>query len=142
MANTIYHNLLIEASPEKVFEAISSPEHLINWWPLTCKGMPELGSTYNLHFGPEYDWYGEVIEYKFPQSFHIKMTKSDKDWEPTSFGFYLEPKNRAVYLRFQHAGWPQSNDHFKHSSFCWALLLNGLKDYVEKGRIIPFEERS
>ena len=70
------------------------------------------------------------------------MTKSDPNWEPTSFGFDLKEIEDGVLVKFWHKDWPECNDHYKHSSFCWALLLKGLKDYLEKGVIIPFEERN
>lgn len=70
------------------------------------------------------------------------MTKSDKDWNPTTFGFDLESSDKGTMVNFSHINWPEQNHHFKHSSFCWAILLNGLKNYLEKGVIIPFEERN
>ena len=139
----IYHDLTINSSIEKVYGAVSEPEHLVNWWPLKCKGEPKLGSEYNFYFTPEYDWYGKVIDFKPKQSFHIKMTKSDLDWNSTIFGFDMEDNNKdSVNLRFFHIGWPKCNSHYRIASFCWAMLLKGLKDYVEKGIILPFEERS
>jgi hypothetical protein len=69
------------------------------------------------------------------------MTVSDQDWDPTSFGFDLFEIEEGIQLRFYHIDWPQCNAHFRRSSFCWAMLLNGLKNYVEKGIIVPFEER-
>jgi len=69
------------------------------------------------------------------------MTKSDQDWDPTSFGFDLEDIENGVLVKFWHKGWPECNHHFRRSSFCWAMLLNGLKNYVEKGIIKPFKER-
>ena len=138
----IYHDLMIIASLEKVFEAVTEPEHLVNWWPLKCSGRPEMGAEYNFYFTPEYDWLGRVIEYSQNRSFHIKMTKSDADWDPTSFGFDLEAIDENVQLNFWHVGWPECNADFKRSSFCWAMLLNGLNNYLEKGVIVPFEERA
>ena len=138
----IYHDLMIIASLEQVFEAVTEPEHLVNWWPLKCSGRPEMGAEYNFYFTPEYDWLGRVIEYSQNRSFHIKMTKSDADWDPTSFGFDLEAIDENVQLNFWHVGWPECNADFKRSSFCWAMLLNGLKNYLEKEVIVPFEERA
>ena len=69
------------------------------------------------------------------------MTDSDEDWNGTVFGFTLEEIEQGIYVRFSHTNWPKENDHHKFSSFCWAILLNGLKNYIEKGVIIPFEER-
>jgi len=36
---SIYHDLKIESSIERVYDAISNPEHLVNWWPLKCYGI-------------------------------------------------------------------------------------------------------
>ena len=140
--HNIFFDFYIEASKKDVFDRFTLPEHLNNWWSLKSSGTPELGATYNLNFTDTYDWYCKVVVCEFNKSFHLKMTKSDKDWDPTTFGFDLEEKENGTYLRFSHVNWPMNNDHLKHSSFCWALLLNGLKNYLEKGIVIPFEERN
>lgn len=137
----IYHDLHIMASPAKIFRGISEPDQLINWWPKACTGCPAEGAEYNFFFTPEYNWYGEVLRIVPDKSFHIKMTRADRDWNPTSFGFDLIETDQGVQLRFEHVGWPECNAHFRRSSFCWAMLLNGLKNYVEQGTIVPFEER-
>ena len=137
----IYHDFIINASINKVYAAISEPEHLINWWPLKCSGKPVVGEEYNFYFTPEYDWYAKVIKVAFSNQFYLKMTKADQDWNSTTFGFDLDEVDNKVQVKFHHIGWPERNDHFRRSSFCWAMLLKGLKDYIEKGKIIPFEER-
>lgn len=142
MSYSIYHDLEIKGPIEKVFESITQPEHLINWWPLRCSGGPKENETYNFYFTPEYDWYGKVVQLENNKSFHISMTRSDADWDPTTFGFDLNPSENKVLVRFFHVEWPECNDHFRRSSYCWAMLLNGLKNYVEKGIIVPFEERA
>lgn len=142
MSHTIYHNFDITGKLNKVYRSIVEPEHLMNWWPMHCSGKPEKDEVYNFFFGPEYDWYGQVVHIKQNESFYIKMTNADSDWDPTTFGFDLEEQNGRVRVRFYHSGWPTCNEHFKTASFCWAILLNGLKNYVEKGIVVPFEERA
>ncbi|NVK53473.1 MAG: SRPBCC domain-containing protein [Flavobacteriaceae bacterium] len=140
--NTIYHSFTINAAAKKIFDAISLPKHLVNWWPLKCSGMPIVDTEYNFNFTDAYNWYGKVTVCKPNTAFFIKMTKADEDWNPTTFGFELEVINKTkTKVHFSHANWPKQNAHFKHSSFCWAILLHGLKNYIEKGIIIPFEER-
>lgn len=141
MAYSIYHDLVIDAPVYKIYEAITQPVQLENWWPLKCTGIPEEGEIYNFYFTPEYDWFGRVIKAEKNKAFHIKMTQSDPDWDPTSFGFDLLENTMNVQVMFWHMGWPECNHHFRRSSFCWAMLLNGLKNYVEKGIIVPFEKR-
>lgn len=142
MPHNIYHNFLIKASPKEVFDGVSQPKHLDNWWTLKSSGTPEIGAEYNLNFTDKYDWYCKVSKVIPNQSFHLKMTKADADWSPTTFGFDLEKTEKGTMVKFSHINWPEANHHFKHSSFCWALLLNGLKNYLEKGVVVPFEDRS
>lgn len=141
--HTIFHTFTILSPIEKVFEAVSEPRHLIHWWPQKCDGFPEIGSTYNFFFTPEYNWYGVVSKISNPTSFYIKMTEADADWNPTTFGFELEAEEtQKTRVNFSHSHWPNCNDHFKIASYCWAILLKGLKEYLEEGKIIPFEKRA
>ena len=139
--NTIYHDFMIKAPIEKAFRGISEPSDLINWWPLRCEGEAKLGAEYNFYFSEKYDWLGKVIKFANNSSFFIKMTRSGEDWEDTTFGFELKQEPSFVQIQFVHTGWPSCNSHFRTSSYCWAILLNGLKNYVEKGVIIPFSDR-
>ncbi|GAB5565531.1 MAG: hypothetical protein Wins2KO_25940 [Winogradskyella sp.] len=141
MDHSIYFSLFIKAGKKSVFKAISQPSQLEKWWPLKCSGIPEVGSTYNFNFTDEYDWYAEVKSCKTSDHIHYKMIKSDIDWNPTTFGFDLEDKNGNTYVKFFHKDWPECNEHYKYSSFCWAMLLKGLRDYLENGIVVPFEER-
>ena len=115
---------------------------LIIWWTLKSSGKPELNAEYNLNFTDDYNWYCKVSKLKTNKSIHFKMTKSDADWNSTTFGFDLKETNGGTMIRFSHVNWQDVNHHFKHSSFCWAILLNGLKNYLEEGTIIPFEKRN
>ena len=138
----IYHDIRVNTSAEKLFNAVSKPEELVNWWPLKCSGEEKLDGEYNFNFTDSYDWFGKVICYKPTTAFHIQMTIASDNWNTTSFGFDIEElENNSVQLHFWHKNWQHCNAEFKQSSFCWAMLLNGLKKYVEKGIVIPFEER-
>ncbi len=142
MSYSIFHNLVIKASVKEVFDTVTQSEHLDNWWTLKSSGKPELNSEYNLNFTDDYNWFCKVSKVKDNETFYLKMTKSDKDWKSTTFGFDLETKGGETLVKFSHINWQEDNHHFRHSSFCWAMLLNGLKNYLEKGIIIPFEERN
>ncbi len=140
--HTIHHEFTVAGDALRVFDAISLPEQLIDWWPQQCSGEPRLGATYRFYFGEPYDWYGDVVQFVPRESFHIKMTKADPDWQPTTFGFDLREEDGRVHVVFFHKDWPEANQHFRVASFCWASLLRGLRDYVENGTIVPFEQRS
>jgi uncharacterized protein YndB with AHSA1/START domain len=140
--HNIYFDFYINASKQEVFEAFVLPEHLDKWWTLKSSGQPKLGETYNLNFTDQYNWFAEVSKVEANTSFYLKMTDSDPDWNPTTFGITLEDHQDKTLLKFSHTNWPENSHEFRNSSFCWAQLLQGLKNYVEKGIVIPFEKRN
>ena len=142
MSFNIYHSLYIKAPVNMVFDAISEPEHLNNWWTLTSSGKPKLDAVYNLNFTDEFNWFGVVSKCEYDKSFYIKMTDSDQDWNETTFGFDLKESENGVLVEFSHVNWPQLNHHFKYSSYCWAILLKALKNYLETGTVISFKDRN
>ncbi len=48
---TIEREIYVEASPEVVFEVVSSPEHLKQWWPDDARYEPTPGSPGEIVFG-------------------------------------------------------------------------------------------
>ena len=48
---TIEREIYVEASPEVVFEVVSSPDHLKQWWPDDAHYEPTPGSTGEIVFG-------------------------------------------------------------------------------------------
>lgn len=98
--------------------------------------------VYALNFGPEYDWRAEVIHVVPGQAFTWKMRKAMDDWMGTEVGIRLTEDKDGTIVDFFHKGWKEAGDHFRISNFCWGYLLKGLKDYVEKGVVIPFEQRN
>jgi hypothetical protein len=65
-----------------------------------------------------------------------------EDWKGTKVGFELTEKEGRTHVHFFHLGWSEASEHFGITTFCWGQLLNGLKNYVEKGIIIPHEQRN
>lgn len=142
MSDSILFDLHINASKEKVFDAFSLPKHLDNWWTLKSSGKPELDTIYNLNFTDDYNWYAKVSQVEQNVCFFLEMTEASTDWASTTFGIELEERKNGTLLKFSHFGWQHNNHEFRNSSFCWAMLLNGLKNYIEKGITIPFKERN
>ncbi len=138
---SIFHDLIIKAKPLEIFEAITQPKHLNNWWTKNCEGKPELGVEYRLYFSPEYDWNAEVSICQIPLKFELHMTACDEDWDPTRFGFELKDNGDSTLVSFYHIGWQSTNHHFRRTSYSWALLLRLLKNYVEKGEVVEFGHR-
>ena len=137
----IYHDFPINAPALRVFWAISTPEGLDHWWTKRSTGLPAEGAEYELWFGPQYDWRARVAKCISPEAFELEMIRTDEDWLGTRVGFYLTPQDSSTSVRFYHTGWPQFNEHFRTSSYCWAMYLRILKRYLEYGELVPYENR-
>jgi len=137
----ILQDFPIRAEPARVFAAISTPRGLDEWWTLTSSGEAREGATYDLGFGPSYQWRAVVTACEPGTRFELRLTDADPDWTGSVVGFALEPFEGGTLLRFSHRGWPAPNEHYRTSSHCWALYLRVLRRHLEHGERVPYEKR-
>ena len=137
----IYQDVRMAASPARIFDGVSTPDGLMKWWARACAGVPEVGAEYRLDFGPDYLWRARVTKCESPQQFEIQLTAADSDWIGTKVGFLIDPSPAATWLRFRHTGWPELNEHFRISNHCWAMYLRILRCHLERGDVVPYENR-
>jgi uncharacterized protein YndB with AHSA1/START domain len=137
----ILHDVWIQSKIEDVFRGITTPEGLDRWWTLKSTGTPEVGSTYELWFGPRHDWRARVTAYRARMEFDLEVTDASPDWVGTHVHFELEPRDGGTCLHFAHRGWPEMSEHFRVSSYCWAMYLRILRRYIEYGEKVSYTDR-
>lgn len=137
----IFHNFPINVSPSRVFEGISTHEGLDRWWTKSSVAHPAAGSAYTLDFGPGYIWKAVVTIYQPVKHFELQFTDADEDWLQTKVGFTLTEKKEGTGVAFYHTGWRENNEHYRGSSFCWAMYLRILKRWLEFGEVVEYEIR-
>ena len=137
----IYHDFAIAATVESVFQAVVTPDGLNAWWTRKAAGSPGMGEIYQFWFAPEYDWRGRVVAYQEHECIEWEIFNADEDWTGTRLGFQLIAQDGYTQVRFHHTEWPALNDHFRRSSYCWAMYLRVLKAFVEDGKSVPYEKR-
>jgi uncharacterized protein YndB with AHSA1/START domain len=137
----ILQDFPIRAPIGRVFDAVSKPGGLDQWWTKRSAGEPFEGSEYELAFGPEYDWRARVATCIPPSRFELILTRADGDWNDTRVRFTLESREGSTWVRFQHAGWPEANEHFRVSQHCWAMYLRVLRRWLEHGEMLAYEDR-
>jgi uncharacterized protein YndB with AHSA1/START domain len=138
----ILHDFPIAASPSEVFDAVSTPAGLDTWWTLRSSGTPCVGQDFQLDFGPGYVWRARVSECRPNECFELKMTDAMPDWLGSTVRFDLSDSiGGGTQLRFAHRGWSDESEHFRISSFCWAMYLRIMRRQLEHGEAVPYEER-
>lgn len=140
-SHSIFHDLEVNATLENVFQMFSVPEFLNEWWTHHCLGNPEPDAEYTFEFTEEYIWKGKISKFNPPFEIEYTMTEADEDWKGTKVGCTLKETKRGTRISFYHTGWESANDHFRQTSFCWAMYLRILKKFVEEGLHIPYAER-
>lgn len=137
----ILQDFPIAVPPARVFEAVTSPALLDQWWTLRSSGRPVVGSSYSFDFGPQYQWQGRVTVAVPGQAFEWRITEADADWTGTRLGFRLEPAGAGTQVAFHHTGWPEANAHYRTSCHCWAMYLRILRRHLEAGETVPYAQR-
>ena len=44
-------------------------------------------------------------------------------------------------VRFSHSGWRSENEHYRLSSYCWAMYLRLMRRFAEAGEQVPYDHR-
>jgi uncharacterized protein YndB with AHSA1/START domain len=135
----ILHDFPIAAPVSRVFEAVSTPDGLDRWWTLTSARNND---AFELGFGPEYDWKARVTRCETDRCFELEITDATPDWTGTRVSFDLQPADTGgTQVRFAHRGWPSETEHYRISSYCWAMYLRLLSRSVEFGEVVPYDDR-
>ena len=141
----IEREIYVEASPEVVFEVVSSPDHLQQWWPDEASYEPLPGATGELVFG-ERGAGGQVVAFAVvdarpPRTFSFRWTQPAD--EPAVVGnsllvtFDLTPSGAGTLLKltesgFREMGWEAAvlEEQYQEHVSGWDFYLPRLAPYV------------
>ena len=138
----ILQQLTIKAPRARVFEMFATPHGLDRWWTKTSSGVPKEGAEYTLFFDPEHDWRAKATRCSPISEFELLMTQAHPDWMGTRVGCQLEAQSPFITrVRFYHTGWPEPNEHWRVSCYCWAMYLRVLRRFLEFSEMVPYEKR-
>ncbi|HYA92061.1 MAG TPA: SRPBCC domain-containing protein [Thermodesulfobacteriota bacterium] len=138
MPREIWHELFFHVSPQKLYEAITDPKKLAQWWTTDVKGVSLLGKY--LEFG-----FGETIQEMLISDLKpdklVHWTATEKglaDWAGTILEFRIFRQNDLTYLHFHHSNWREDAKMYAQCNTDWAFYLLSLREFVEKGKGRPF----
>jgi len=135
----IKHFLIIKASPEKVYRAITEQEGLASWWTRETIAKPQIGSIAEFNFGNQYHNKMRITRLVPHKIVEWECLMGDKEWIGTTFRFELIPDKENTNVRFTHGNWKEMTDFFASCNFQWGHYMRSLKDYCETGKGEPFK---
>jgi uncharacterized protein YndB with AHSA1/START domain len=137
----IFSDVSIRSPRDRVYHAISTPEGLNSWWTKTSTGRPVVGAPFQLRFGPQFEWDATVTKATSGHEFELQLVNADTDWLGSRVGFRLEDRHPLTAVHFYHVDWPEPNEHWRVSCYCWPIYLRLLRRHLEYGEFVPYEQR-
>jgi uncharacterized protein YndB with AHSA1/START domain len=134
MNYSINHLFHINASREKVFEALSTIEGLANWWTTQTSGDPALGGTLEFRFGQMGGPDMKITELKPGEKLSWECLGSPHGWVGHRLHFNLDENEGKTRVRFSHDGWTQQDDFHAICNFSWARYMESLRQYCQTGK--------
>ena len=139
---TLEREIHVEASPEIVFEVISRPEHIREWWSDDASLDPTPGAVGEVVWGDRAQVAAiVVVDADPPRRFSFRWTAPEG--EPPTPGnsllvaFDLEPSGTGTRLRltesgFRERGWEAAvlEEAFRDHERGWDLFLPRLQGYA------------
>jgi uncharacterized protein YndB with AHSA1/START domain len=145
---SIARTIQIDASPEVVFEVISSPEHVREWWSDEAALDPAAGGVGELVFGDRSTEHAQVVsltvvEAEPPRLFSFRWVYPDGEAATSTNSllvrFELVPSGAGTELRFtetgfREIGWEAAvlEQQYKEHSAGWDTFLPRLRDYADQ----------
>ncbi|GAB3233509.1 SRPBCC domain-containing protein [Glycomyces halotolerans] len=145
---SIEREIHVNASPEVVFDVVSSPEHVREWWPDEADFSLVPGEDGRIGFrkgdGGEISWEQfTVVDAAPPHRFSFRWTHAEDEAAAPGNSllvvFELEPAGTGTRLRmtesgFRERGWDEAKVEAMHADHGkgWDHFLNRLPAYAEK----------
>lgn len=129
---SIERQVLIEASPDVVFDVISRPEHIRDWWSAETDIEPVAGATSDLTWRDEASGRVDVvpitvIEAQPPRLFSFRWTQAPGETPDDSNSllvtFELSPSGAGTVLRLTESG-------FRERGWEIAVLEQAYQEHV------------
>lgn len=133
---SIKHLLHIATPEETVYKALTTIEGLSNWWTTQVSGGTNEGDTITFKFGSHS--MGQKITELAHNTVSWECAAGGEDWIGTTITITLDRNEEKTRLRFEHAGWKETGDHYANINFSWGRYLESLRQYCQTGTGSPY----
>jgi uncharacterized protein YndB with AHSA1/START domain len=131
----ILHRVGITATPERVYDALTTVDGLAAWWTSGTSGDGD--GTLRFRFGEVGGFDMKVLDLQPGKRVLWEVVDGPAEWIGTTVSFELIQDGEWTIVLFAHAGWREPVEFMHHCSTKWALFLMSLKALVETGTGAP-----
>lgn len=131
----------IDCPEEKIFEALTTSKGLAATWTQVCKVENKVGGLAEFGFGDEPLTRFTITELEPHKKISWHCFESDPEWKGTTVTFEIYKQGSETAVKLIHSGWSAVTEYFRWCNYNWAFFLYSLKQYLEEGKGIPFQER-
>lgn len=134
----ILHRIVIETSPQSLFEALTEQSGLSSWWTRAETDGKE-GGFAQFFFGPNGEHQVKMEILKLVANQKVVWKCIEGPWVDTgTFEFDIQVDERGTVLGFRHNDWPQADEFFMHCNSKWGFFFTvSLKNFLETGQGSP-----
>ena len=134
MTHSIKFLFHINASKEKVFEALTTINGLKHWWTTDTEGDSSAGGIIKFRFadagGPDM----KVSEINPFDMVKWECIESPHGWKGHLFSFKLDENEGKTRIRFSHDGFIDNGDPIAMCTTGWARYMESLRQYCQNGK--------
>jgi uncharacterized protein YndB with AHSA1/START domain len=138
--HTIETNILIQATPARVLEALTTKDGNKAWWTNDVDCDSEKREA-TFRFEKQGSEVAATFRLDSADESGVAMTcireTNNKDWLGTKLVYRLIADGAATRLELAHSGYPAKNDVYENCTKGWAYFMSSLKSYLEVGKGTP-----
>lgn len=138
--NAITHEIVLNANPASVYEAITTQKGLRGWWTDTATTGSKVGEEAEFAFNHK----GAVMTFRIDALEPAQRlvwtnvrTVNNAGWKDTVITFNLSKVAGGTKIAFCHEGWKDGSASIAVCTGGWQYFLGSLKSYVETGSGTP-----
>ena len=133
----ILHRVGIKASPEKVYQALATPEGIAGWWTTQPAGDRRVGGIVTTRFYADGKLLGgfdlKILDLQPDSRVTWQVVDGPAEWIGTMIRLELKKEDDYTVILFKHEGWKEPVEFMYHCSTKWATFLVSLKSLLETG---------
>ena len=133
----ILHRIGATATPDQVYDALTTLDGLAAWWTTDTQGDSAPGGTIQFRFGDTGGFDMKVLDQRPDEKVEWEVTDGPEEWVGTHVGFELKQEDDYTIVLFKHEGWREPVEFMHHCSTKWGSYLMSLKSLVETGEGAP-----